>query len=106
MPPASIEQWAVVALVTASLGNYLFCSREVLPVIDIAAACGIAVCFGKFERVGNRAPIRAGLALMGMRWLDSCGWLATQAELSPHARFLTIASQACFFAAMASGVSF
>lgn len=102
--PASIEQWAACALVCASLGNYMFCSREVLPVIDVVAACGIVACFERFERVGNRTPIRACLAVLGMRWIDSCGWLAAQTDLSQYSRFLVIASQASLFVALASAV--
>jgi len=102
--PASIEQYAAVALVVASLGNYMFVEREVMPVVDIIAACGMVVCFERFERVGNRTPILAGLAILGLRWVDSVGWLAAQTDLSEYTRFITIASQASVFVAMASAV--
>jgi hypothetical protein len=100
--PASIEQWGACALVVASLGNYTFCSKEVLPVVDVVAACGIVACFERFERVGNRAPIRAGLALLGMRWIDSACRLVAQTDISCYTRFATIASQLGLFLAMAS----
>ena len=102
--PASIEQYAAVALVVASLGNYMFCAKEVLPVVDIVAACGMVVCFERFERVGNRTPILAGLAILGLRWIDSVAWLAAQTELSQYARFITIVSQTSVFVGMASAV--
>lgn len=103
--PASIEQWGACALIVAALGNYMFCAKEVMPVVDVVASCGIVACFERFERIGNRLPIHAGLAILGMRWIDSVGWLAAQTDLSGYARFVTIASQASLFAAMASAVA-
>lgn len=103
---ATPEQAAACLLVLASLGNYLLVSHEVLPVIDILSALGIAVYFGKHRAVGNRIPIRIGLTLLGLRWVDSIGLLAMQTELSATMRFFAIASQASVFTGIASVVCF
>jgi hypothetical protein len=100
----SVDQFMAFAMAVASLGNYAFCAREVRPVLDMVAASGIAVFFDRFERVGNRVPIRAGLTLLGLRWVDSVGWLATQTHLSGCVRFVAIAAQASLFFSMASAV--
>ena len=103
---ATPEQCAVCLLVLASLGNYLLVSHEALPVIDILSACGIAAYFGKYQAAGNRIPIRIGLTILGLRWLDSAGLLAMQTDLSATMRFFTIASQASMFTGIASVVCF
>ena len=91
------EQMLAVWLVIAACGNYWFVDRHVLPVVDVACACGLVVCFHHLRAAGNRVPIRVGLALLVARWVDSCGWLATQRALPPFARFGAIAGQTVVF---------
>lgn len=84
----------VCALLCTACTNYCLVGPHTLPVLDLVCAVGLVLFSHEL------IPVRVvGLTLLGVRFLDSVGCLATQDAISPVVRFGLVVVQVvvCFF---------